>query len=80
MSLDGGVRQVACGHDVGDLGPEAALALAGLGEMDFQEAAMVPIQPDERIDGLHHTGTGRPTTADTGGERDDGNLVFCKAA
>ena len=55
--------------------PNVALGLAGLGEMDLQEAAVAAVQADERIDRLDHAGAGRPAAADAGGKRDDGDLA-----
>ncbi len=54
---------------------ERALDFAGLGEMDFQEAAVPAVQVDERIDGLDHARAGRPAAADAGGQRDHGDLA-----
>ena len=59
----------------GIVAPKASLDLAGLGEVDLQEAAVPAVEVDERIDRLDHAGAGRPAAADAGGERHDGDLA-----
>ena len=54
---------------------EGAGHLAGLGEMDFQEAAMAAIEDDERVDRLDHAGARGPATADARGQRDHGHFA-----
>ena len=74
VALDGGVREIARGHDVGNLGLERALGLVGLGEMNFQKAAVSSVEVDERVDGLDDAGSGRPAAAHARGERHNGDL------
>ncbi len=59
--------------------PSGRCDLAGLGEVDLQEAAVPAGELDERIDRLDHAGAGRPAAADAGGERDDGDLAPARA-
>ena len=59
---------------------ELALDFAGLGQVDLEEAAVPPVEVDERIDRLDDAGAGRPAAADAGGQRHDGHLAARKAA
>ena len=78
VRLDGLVRQIAGGDDVRQRTPDQAADAAALGEVHLEEAAMLPAQPAERVQRLHHARALRPAAADPAGQGDDRHRAGCQ--
>lgn len=72
---DGLVGEVAGGEDVGDGVAGESGQLAGFGEVDFEEGAVVSGQLGEGMEGFDDTGALGPAGAGTGGEGDHGQFT-----
>ena len=70
--FDGCVREVTGGEHVRDVGTIKRSGVAGFGEVDVGEAAVLAGEFGERVEGLDDAGALRPTRADASGVGDDG--------
>ena len=75
VGFDGGVREVAGGENVRDIGAVEGGGMARFGEVDVGEAAVLAGEFCERVEGFDDPGALGPAGADAGGIGEDGALA-----
>ena len=75
VGFDGGVREVAGGENVRDIGAVEGGGVARFGEVDVGEAAVLAGEFCEGVEGFDDPGALGPAGADAGGVGEDGALA-----
>ena len=73
--LDRLMREIARGDDHGHGSSEPRGRLGGLGQVDFDEVAVLALEATERVQGLDHAGAAGPAAAGPAGQGEHGHFA-----